>query len=139
MRNARKSKKNCFLLAFPWCSTFDRQVKGSTFFVILQKKCRKICVIGKNILLLHPLNRKRYVHCWYLVRWMSGLVSGLQNRPGRFDSATHLKEKGTLRRVPFLFCSNCSPPVCWLSWRVGLILTKTEKNTFLRKLLLSEY
>ena len=41
MRNARKSKKNCFLLAFPWCSTFDRQVKGSTFFDILQKKMQK--------------------------------------------------------------------------------------------------
>ncbi len=27
------------------------------------------------------------------VRWMSGLVSGLQNRPGRFDSATHLQAR----------------------------------------------
>ena len=25
-----------------------------------------------------------------LVRWMNGLVSGLQNQPRRFDSATHL-------------------------------------------------
>ena len=25
-----------------------------------------------------------------MVRWMSGLVPGLQNRSGRFDSATHL-------------------------------------------------
>ncbi len=25
-----------------------------------------------------------------MVRWMNGLVSGLQNQPRRFDSATHL-------------------------------------------------
>ena len=50
---------------------------------------------------MHPLNRKRHVHCWYLVRWMSGLVFGLQNRPGRFDSATHLEGKGTLKTGSF--------------------------------------
>ena len=34
---------------------------------------------------------------------MSGLVSGLQNRPGRFDSATHLKSKGTQSSPFFVF------------------------------------
>ena len=34
---------------------------------------------------------------------MSGLVSGLQNRPGRFDSATHLKGRGTQSSPFFVF------------------------------------
>ena len=97
--------------------------KGSTFFYILQKKWGKICVIRKNILLLHPLNRKRYVHCWYLVRWMSGLVFGLQNRPGRFDSATHLEGKELWKG--FIFC-------LFMSRRYGrkrrFFLTKTRKT-----------
>ena len=33
-----------------------------------------------------------------MVRWMSGLVSGLQNQQGRFDSATHLKSVGFFLR-----------------------------------------
>ena len=34
---------------------------------------------------------------------MSGLVSGLQNRPGRFDSATHLKERNSEKGSFLLF------------------------------------
>ena len=83
-------------------NTFE-QTQDSTFFIIFQKKYRKICVIAKKILLLHPLNRQKVYPLLILVRWMSGLVSGLQNRPGRFDSATHLKGKGTQSSPFFVF------------------------------------
>ena len=40
-----------------------------------------------------------------MVRWMSGLVTGLQNRLGRFDSATHLKRcKAIIKLYIFFLC-----------------------------------
>ena len=46
----------------------------------------------KNLLPLHPQTKTAGYPYPNLVRWMSGLVSGLQNQQGRFDSATHLKK-----------------------------------------------
>ena len=37
-----------------------------------------------------------------MVRWMNGLVSGLQNQPRRFDSATHLLVNAKQLRKPQL-------------------------------------
>ena len=40
-----------------------------------------------------------------MVRWMNGLVSGLQNQPRRFDSATHLKQKANIiMMLAFFIC-----------------------------------
>ena len=40
------------------------------------------------------------------VRWMSGLVYGLQNRPRRFESATHLVESSIERLGIFYIIKN---------------------------------
>ena len=41
----------------------------------------------------------------HMVRWMSGLVNGLQNRVHPFESGTHLQRKRLNFTVePFLFC-----------------------------------
>ena len=56
------------------------------------KNLWKICVIKEMLLPLHTQKRK-------MVPWMSGLVSGLQNRVRRFESARDLK--GKLERLPF--------------------------------------
>ena len=61
---------------------------------------RKVCQNEKNVLPLHPHSRFRKPAIILrlndkglaMVRWMSGLVPGLQNRSGRFDSATHLSQ-----------------------------------------------
>ena len=36
-----------------------------------------------------------------MVRWMSGLVNGLQNRVHPFESGTHLQQKGSTKVEPF--------------------------------------
>ena len=46
------------------------------------------------------------------VPWMSGLVSGLQNRVRRFESARNLKQKGELEKSNSPFC---------LEWFASLI------------------
>ena len=43
----------------------------------------------KKVLPLHSLFQSKH-KLYGLVRWMSGLVNGLQNRQRRFESATHL-------------------------------------------------
>ena len=49
-----------------------------------------VCSYQKKVLPLSSLNaHSRIIQ---LVPWMSGLVSGLQNRVRRFESARHLKE-----------------------------------------------
>ena len=42
----------------------------------------------------------------YSVPWMSGLVYGLQNRPRRFESATHLAESSIERLGIFFIIKN---------------------------------
>ena len=49
------------------------------------KKARNILQNQKNSLIFALANRK-------MVPWMSGLVSGLQNRVRRFESARNLKK-----------------------------------------------
>ena len=49
-----------------------------------EKKERTYCKIRKIVIPLHSQNHK--------VPWMSGLVSGLQNRVRRFESARNLKK-----------------------------------------------
>ena len=62
----------------------------------MQKKSPKTLLIVQFTLPLHSLKQKRP----YLVRWMSGLVNGLQNRVHPFESGTHLqrtrKEDGSI-------------------------------------------
>ncbi len=41
----------------------------------------------------------------HMVRWMSGLVNGLQNRVHPFESGTHLQQKdSTVQVEPFFVC-----------------------------------
>jgi len=57
----------------------------------LQKKVLNICVYRKKAVLLHPLSEKKWSRLRAPAGWMSDLVSGLQNRLERFDSATGLQ------------------------------------------------
>ena len=60
--------------------------------VFYRKNARKSEKIGKTF---GSVEKNSYL-CTRIgkkVRWMSGLVYGLQNRPRRFESATHLQEK----------------------------------------------
>ena len=45
-----------------------------------------------------------------LVVWMSGLVTGLQNRLRRFESANHLESVNTAMCSHFLFVFSCDVP-----------------------------
>ena len=55
-----------------------------------------ICTVHKNALNLQSQNRK-------LVAWMSGLVTGLQNRAQRFESASDLQIKHLLKKRCFFY------------------------------------
>ena len=48
-----------------------------------------------------PLQTQSDTKC-FLVPWMSGLVSGLQNRVRRFESARYLSKSPNIRRLIFL-------------------------------------
>ena len=68
--------------------------KVTSFSLLLQaslktKREKKICIFQIYSLSLHSLNRNGYFEN-ILVPWMSGLVSGLQNRSRRFESARNL-------------------------------------------------
>ena len=67
--------------------------KVTSFSELLQtspktKREKKICIFQIYYLSLHSQNRNVYKNI--LVPWMSGLVSGLQNRVRRFESARNL-------------------------------------------------
>ena len=53
----------------------------------MKKSCAKCLWNEKKVVHLHPQTSKNI-----LVPWMSGLVSGLQNRPQQFESARHLHQ-----------------------------------------------
>ena len=76
------------------------------------------------------------------VRWMSGLVNGLQNRQRRFESATHLKAKAAnWRLLSFLWCDaypvGIQPPTVGL--RIGLCSYKSKLRTYPLALAHSEF
>ena len=99
--------------------------RGCTLAEIWRKNAQRSEKIGKtfgsvekkNYLCTRILNK---VHRFtrLTVPWMSGLVYGLQNRPRRFESARHLRE----RKNPcsntsggFLFLYSSSSKRCWIS------------------------
>ena len=59
----------------------------------LAKKIQKLLqyFVGKIILSIFALRMSEYIAIM-MVRWMSGLVTGLQNRLQRFESASDLKK-----------------------------------------------
>ena len=61
-----------------------------------QKNKQKVLQIRKFVIPLQPQSRNK-VSFARTVPWMSGLVSGLQNRVRRFESARNLKQ--TIKRV----------------------------------------
>ncbi len=69
------------------------QVVARSSRVTPTKKQRKSLQVQKKVV---PLQRKNK-----MVPWMSGLVSGLQNQPRRFESARHLQKK---KVFTFFFC-----------------------------------
>ena len=86
--------------------------KVTSFSLVLQasrktKREEKICIFQIYSISLHSQNRNGSFEN-VLVPWMSGLVSGLQNRPRRFESARNL-----LVTLPFYFGSLDE----WLSQR----------------------
>ena len=72
------------------------QVVARSSRVTPTKKQRKSLQVQKKVV---PLQRKNK-----MVPWMSGLVSGLQNQPRRFESARHLqKERYITSDIAFFF------------------------------------
>ena len=72
------------------------QVVARSSRVTPTKKQRKSLQVQKKVV---PLQRKNKT-----VPWMSGLVSGLQNQPRRFESARHLqKERYINSDIAFFF------------------------------------
>ena len=64
---------------------------------LFNKKCEKNLEEWKN--------STTFAHAKETVRWMSGLVNGLQNRVHPFESGTHLQRKRlNLQLSLFLFC-----------------------------------
>ena len=68
----------------------------------LAKKIQKLLqyFVGKIILSIFALRMSEYIAIM-MVRWMSGLVTGLQNRLQRFESASDLRD--ALQFVVHLF------------------------------------
>ena len=117
MRNARKSKKNCFLLAFPWCSTFDRQVKGSTFFDILQKKMQKNLRNREKYITFAPAKPQKV--CPLLV--FGALDERFSLRSAKPARAVRLRH-APLKRLTFV-------GLFYFSSRLSIILRNFAKNT----------
>ncbi len=69
----------------------------------LHKKAKESLEVQKIVVPLHPQSRNNDSKS--TVPWMSGLVSGLQNRVRRFESARNLQEEGSLGEW-------LKPPVC---------------------------
>ena len=72
------------------------QVVARSSRVTPTKKQEKVCRFKKKLYLCSAKNKT--------VPWMSGLVSGLQNQPRRFESARHLqKERYITSDIAFFF------------------------------------
>ena len=69
------------------------------FLFFVEKNIVSFLFLGKLYL---PLQSQNGTKC-FLVPWMSGLVSGLQNRVRRFESARYLSKSPISRRLIFLY------------------------------------
>ena len=92
--------------------------KVTSFSLLLQtspktKREKKICIFQIYYLSLHSQNRNVYKNI--LVPWMSGLVSGLQNRVRRFESAR------TLGRLIVSFTIINIRNIRMVPWMSGLV------------------
>ena len=70
----------------------DHIAKYLSFF---EKKCRKVCRYEKKSYLCNRNRETKIAND--KVPWMSGLVSGLQNRVRRFESARNLQKRKWIR------------------------------------------
>ena len=111
--------------------------KVTSFSELLQtspktKREKKICIFQIYYLSLHSQNRNVYKNI--LVPWMSGLVSGLQNRVRRFESARNL-----------LVIENYFRDFISVPWMSGLVsglqnhVRRFESARNLKKILLASF
>ncbi len=77
----------------------ERNKLWYTLISNFQKKLEKNLFVYEKTLTLQNFSQS----CIQMVPWMSGLVSGLQNHVGRFDSARYLKRRASLMLGVFDF------------------------------------